>query len=170
MRDDYLMEMLIGTYLEVKKRGRKTKLFLVGGMDAGCIKVYKQYKNDPDILHLGAFPNHQLAQAYGKGHIFLDVRQGASCNQVVPEAQACGLPLVTSSWGGSREMIVHEKTGMVVDGGMWDYDQKYINNLSDGVEYIMDNYTYMSTEARKHAVKNLNIDTMVSKYLGVMGL
>jgi glycosyltransferase involved in cell wall biosynthesis len=170
MRDAYLMEMLIGTYLEVKRRGRKTKLILVGGMDAGCSKVYGQYKNDPGIIHLGAFPNHQLAQAYGKGHIFLDVRCGASCNQVVPESQACGLPVITPSWGGSCEMVVHKKTGMIVESGMWDYDQKYISNLSDGVEYAMDNYTIMSNEARRHACQNLNLDIMTSRYLKAMGV
>ena len=170
MRDDYLMKMLIGVYDEVIKRGRKTKLILVGGMDGPCANVYKANRKGKNIVHMAAVPNHKLARVYAQGHIFLDARQGASSNNVVAESQACGLPVITPQWGGSQEMVVNKQTGMVVESGKWDYDNAYIQKLTDGVEYVMDNYSAMSLAARQHALDNLTVDQMVKKYIKVLGI
>lgn len=168
IRDAYIIEVLVGVYKEVVRRGRKTNLILVGNMDGPSSNVYKKYKRDGGIIHIGPIPNNKLSSAYAKGHIFLDVRQGASSNNVVAESQACGNPVVTPSWGGSKEMVSHKKTGVIVDGGKWDYDQKYVQNISNAVEYIMDNYVFMSKEARQFAIEELTVDKMVDKYLAVM--
>jgi len=168
MRDAYLMEMLVGTYIEVKNRGVNVKLLLVGTMDGGCQQVFNKHKSDSNIKHMGNFVNNQLTQVYNMGDIFLDVRQGSSCNNVVSEAQACGLPVITPSWGGSCEMIVDKKTGIIVDGGQWDYDQKYIFKLSDAVEEIMPDIGNFKSRSRVHAIKNLSITTMVDKYIKII--
>lgn len=170
MRDSYYMKTLIGTYNELKCRGNKVKLLLVGTMDAGCINEYKAYKSDPNIVHVGAFPNNKLTQAYNLGDIFLDVRQGCSSNNTVPEAQACGLPVLCASWGGDKEMIVDGKTGVVADSGFWDYDGKYISNLADGAQRIISDLDNFKLRSRKHAVKNLSLDIMVNKYRKVMNI
>jgi len=170
MRDEYLMEMLVGTYKEVKSRGHNVNLLLVGTMDGGCQRVLKRSIADPNIKHLGNFPNGQLTRAYSMGDIFLDVRQGSSCNNVVPEAQACGIPVITPSWGGSCEMVLDGKTGVIAEGGKWDYDQKYIQNLSNAVEKIIPDLNGYKLRARKHAVQSLNLDIMIKKYMKAMGL
>jgi glycosyltransferase involved in cell wall biosynthesis len=165
MRDAYLMEMLVGTYKEVQKRGHNVKLLLVGTMDGACHRVLNKHMPDQNIKHVGNFLNNQLTNVYNMGDIFLDVRQGASCNNVVAEAQACGLPVVTPSWGGSCEMVKDTETGIVVDGGKWDYDQNYISGLASAVEKIIPSLSEFKTKARIHAVKNLSIETMIDKYL-----
>jgi glycosyltransferase involved in cell wall biosynthesis len=170
MRDAYFMEMLIGTYLEVKRRGYNARLILVGTMDAACSAVYNKYAGDMNIKHGGNFVNTNLTAAYNMGDIFLDVRQGSSSNNVVPEAQACGLPVITPSWGGDCEMIVDGKSGIVVDGGKWDYDARYISNLTDAVEKVNANLPEFKKSARQNAIDNLSTETMVQKYLKAMGL
>lgn len=169
MRDAYLMEMLIGTYLEVKKN-YNTQLFLIGGMDSGCAGVYKKYSTDKNIIKLGSFSNTQLTKAYNMGDIFLDARQGASSNNVVAEAQACGIPVVTPAWGGSQEMVLDGKTGSVVESGQWDYDQKYIDNLAAGVQKIIPDLEQYKFRSRQHAINNLSVEKMVQKYLAAMKL
>jgi len=169
MRDAYLMEVLVGVYKELKSRGHKVKLFLCGSMDAGCSKVYSANK-DSNIIYSPHVKNTRLATKYCEADIYMNVRQGCSSNNVVPEAQACCLPVITSSWGGDCEMVVGGKTGIVVDGGKWDYDRKYIVSLSDAVEKIIPDLDGFKTRARKHAVKNLNVDTMINKYLKAMKL
>ena len=169
MRDSYLMEMLIGTYLEVKKN-HNVQLLLIGGMDAGCAGVYNNHSTDKGIIKLGAFSNTKLTQAYSQGDIFLDVRQGCSSNNTVAEAQACGLPVIASSWGGDCEMIVDKQTGIIVDGGKWDYNQNYIQKLAQGVEQIIPDLDRFKLRARQHAKKELSIDKMVDKYLKAMVL
>ena len=163
------MEMLIGTYLKVKKN-HNAQLLLIGGMDAGCAGVYNKYSSDNGIIKLGAFPNTKLTQAYNNGDIFLDVRQGCSSNNTVAEAQSCGLPIVAPNFTGDCEMIVDKQTGIIVDGGKWDYNEQYIQKLASAVEQIIPDLDTYKTRARQHAVKNLNINTMVNRYLKAMGL
>jgi len=170
MRDHYYMNTLIGTYSELKKRGVKVRLMLVGTMDGACKKLFIQHKADSNIKHLGSFPNKKLNQAYNMGDIFLSVRQGCSSNQTTSEAQMSGVPILTSSWGGDKEMILNEKSGIIVSGGKWDYDNTYIQNLADGVEQIIPDLAGYKKRAREHAVKNLGVDTMIGKYIKAMGL
>lgn len=169
MRNDYLMEMLTGTYHELKRRGHPVKLILIGSMDGGCRRVLDQHM-DSGIKHIPKMPNGKIAKALNMGDIYLDVRQGSSCNNTVAEAQACGIPVITSSWGGDCEMIVDGQTGVVVPSGHWDYDQKYVEGLSNAVEKIIPDLGGYKKRARQHAAKNLNLDVMVTKYLKAMGV
>ena len=169
MRDGYLMEMLIKTYLGVKKN-HNAQLLLIGGMDAGCAKVYSKYASDKNIIKLGAFPNTKLTNAYNMGDIFLDVRQGSSSNNVVAEAQSCGLPVVAPEFTGDVDMIVDKKSGIIVPSGKWDYDESYVKNLVNGVEKIIPDLNGFKLRARQHAVKELTIEKMVDKYLKAMEL
>lgn len=169
MRDRYLMEMLVGTYVELgRNRGYNVRLVLAGPMDAQCKSVLKQHGADSNIVLMGNIPNNKLPDIYGRGDIFLDVRQGASCNNVVAEAQACGVPVISPIWGGSAEMIVDGVTGCVVDGGQWDYDADYIDKLSDAAEEIMLSLNDFKARARAHAVNNLTVGAMMDKYIKAM--
>ena len=125
MRDKYLMEAIIGCHNIMRKRDHKVRLILVGSMDGPCNKIYSQFKNDPNIRHLGSIKNTKLASAYGQGDIFIGPRIGSSSDNVIPEAQACGLPVVVPSFGGNGEMIRDGVTGIVVPSGHWDYGAKY---------------------------------------------
>lgn len=170
MRNGYIMESLVGTYKELKNRGYKVRLVLAGNMDAECSKVYASHKGDSNIVHLGAFPNNMAAKGFAHGDIYLGPRQGSSCDNVIVEALACGLPVVVPGWGGNSELITDGQEGIIVDSGHWDYDTDYINKLANGIEKIIPEIDSYKLRARKHAVKNLTIDIMVDKYLGVMGL
>jgi len=168
MRDFYLMEMIIGTYKEVRARGFDVKLLLVGSMDAGCKKVFDKERQDSNITYMGNINNHKLPSVYAASSVFLDVRQGASCNNVVAEAQACGIPVVTPSWGGSCEMIIDGKTGVIVDGGQWDYNGEYIHQLANGVTEILSDVPGFKRNSREHALSELTIEKMVDRYISAM--
>ena len=171
IRNGYIMESLIGTFNELKKRGHKVKLVIAGGMDAECGKVYSAHKSDPNIVHLGAFPNTTAVKAFGQGDIFLGPRMGSSCDNVIVEALACGLAILIPAWGGNSELINDGKEGIIVDsGGHWNYGLDYIQKFADGVEKIIPDLDGFKLRAREHAVKELTIDKMVDRYLKAMGI
>lgn len=170
IRNDYIMLSLIETYKELQKRGYKVRLVLVGNMDSECSKIYHEHKKDNNIVYMGAVPNNKLSAAYSFGDIGLYVRMGSSCDNVIAETMSCKIPVVIPQWGGNIEQIEHDVSGVAVDGGQWGYDEKYIQNLSDGVEKIIKNLEEFKINARKHAVEKLNIDLMIQKYLKVMGI
>ena len=168
MRDDYLMRTLIGVFKELYNK-IPVKLLLRGKMDGACRKIYEANKCQ-NIEWIGPVANNKLPPLYAQGDIYLDVRQGSSCNNTVAEAQACGLAVITPSWCGSCEMIKDQETGLVVEGGKWDYDQQYVKNLADAVEKIIPDLDEYKKRSRQHAIKELSIEKMVDKYLKVFGL
>jgi hypothetical protein len=65
-------------------------------------------------------------------------------------------------------MVVDKSTGVIVPSGHWDYDAKYHNAIADGVEIIEKDLVEYKKRARRHAVQNLTIGTMVDKYLKIL--
>lgn len=167
MRDNYLMECLIGTYQELKQR-HNIRLLLVGSMDAACMNIYNKYKSDSNIKYLGAFPNTNITQIFGQGDIYLGPREGSSSDNVIAEAQACGLPCVIPKFGGNKDMVIDKQTGIVVESNEWDYGPAYNKRLADGIEDIMKDLDGFRERARKHAVENLSLDKMVNKYINIL--
>ena len=171
MRDAYLMESLVGVYNNLKKRGHKVALILAGTMDGHCANVLSPFSGDKDVRYLGPSPNTKLTSVYGHGDIFLGPRQGSSSDNVIAEAQACGLPVVIPSWGGNTDMVKDKETGIIVPTGHWDYGPEYIEKLTDGAEEIIKlGASEMGKKARAHAVKELGIEKMADKYLKALGL
>lgn len=172
MRNGYIMESLIETYRELEKRGNKVKLIVAGNMDAECTKVAKDYikkTNDTNFVRLGPCPNTKATASFGLGDIYLGPRMGSSCDNVIVEALACGLPIVVPAFGGNAELFSHGVQGIAVDsGGHWNYGKEYVQRLADGVEQIIPDLAGFKARARMHAVKELTIDKMVDKYLKVL--
>jgi glycosyltransferase involved in cell wall biosynthesis len=168
MRNGYIMESLIGAYSKLIKRGVDVSLTMVGSMDAECKKVYAPHKGDSNIIYRPKVPNSSLPALYGSGDIYIGPRQGSSSDNVIAEAQACGLPPVIPSWGGNVDMVVDGSTGIVVPSGHWDYSEQYQSGIADAVEEIAKDLDGYKKRARKHAVKNLTIEKMVDKYLKIL--
>jgi glycosyltransferase involved in cell wall biosynthesis len=171
IRNGYIMESLIGVYQELKKRGNKVKLILAGSMDAECTSIYNMHKNDLDIKSLGPCSNTSAVKAFAQGDIYLGPRMGSSCDNVIVEALACGLPVVVPAWGGNSELFNDGQEGIIVDsGGHWNYGQKYIELLADGVEKIIPGLNNFKQRARQHAIKEFTIEKMVNEYLKALGI
>jgi len=168
MRNGYLMESLLGAYNKLVKRGIDTSLIMVGSMDGECKNVYKQYANDSNIIYKPKVPNSSLPALYSSGDIYIGPRQGSSSDNVIAEAQACGLPVIIPSWGGNSDMVIDKETGIIVPSGHWDYDEQYQNGIADAVEEILKDIGGYKKRARDHAVENLTIDKMVDKYLKIL--
>lgn len=168
MRNGYIMECLMGIYSELKKRGHNVSITMVGSMDGECHKVYSKYKGDSGVIYKPKVLNSSLPSLYGSGDIYLGPRQGSSSDNVIAEAQACGLPVLIPSWGGNVDMVVDKSTGVVVPSGHWDYDAKYHCALADGVEIINKDLAGYKARSRTHAEKNLTIRGMVDKYLKIL--
>ncbi|PKM81564.1 MAG: N-acetyl-alpha-D-glucosaminyl L-malate synthase BshA [Firmicutes bacterium HGW-Firmicutes-14] len=79
---------------------------------------------------------------------------------VALEAMACGVPVIASIAGGLKEIILNGETGFVFQPGE-------VVTMADKAVEILTNgelWSKMSGRARKHAVRNFHIDTIVDKY------
>ncbi|MFA5023418.1 MAG: glycosyltransferase family 4 protein [Patescibacteria group bacterium] len=171
MRNDYIMESLIGAYEELKSRNHKVKLIMVGVMDSQCQHIYNKYKLDKNIIYHGSIPNSKISKYFENADIGLYPRMGSSCDNSVIESISSGIPVIIPLWGGNSELISDRKQGIIVDsGGHWNYGSAYIKKLADGIESVIPNLAEFKQQARGYAVKELTLDKMINRYLKAMGL
>ena len=84
------------------------------------------------------------------------------------EAQACGLPVVCPSWGGSIDMVKDHVTGMIVPTGHWTYDAAYAVGVADSAHEIIKDMEGYKQRSRQHAISELSVSKMADKYLEAM--
>jgi UDP-glucose:(heptosyl)LPS alpha-1,3-glucosyltransferase len=82
------------------------KLLVVG-------KGWKPVNPPPNVIFAGSMADTELAYAAADLFVFLPIYEPAS--NVVFEALAAGLPVITSARNGASEMIVEDENGNVVD-------------------------------------------------------
>jgi len=80
-----------------------------------------------------------------------------SCPLVIPEAMACGLPLITSDFGALPDMNIDGDTGLVVPAGDSAALAEAIRRLADDPELA----AAMGDTARKRAVSTFSLDRMI---------
>lgn len=168
MRNGYLMNTLIAVHQLLKRQGIKSRLLLSGSMDLECKQIYEAGASDSDIVYCGQISNTALPSRYGELDIFLAPRMGSSCDNVVVEAQACGIPVVVPSWGGNIELVKDRQTGIIVQTGHWTYDQQYVEGMAEAVVEISKDLPGYKQRARQHAVQELSLTKMVDRYLEAM--
>ncbi|SEK60099.1 glycosyltransferase [Ectothiorhodospira marina] len=66
---------------------------------------------------LGSVPADELRWVYSAGDVFVLATRFEGWANVFLEAQACGLPVVTTNVGGNAEVINHESLGSIVPFG-----------------------------------------------------
>lgn len=74
---------------------------------------------------------------------------------VMLEAMASGTPVIATNRGSVPEIVLHGKTGYIVDG------------LDEMVRAIDQASRIIPSDCRRHVEKNFSVETMVDKYLAV---
>jgi len=76
--------------------------------------------------------------------------------------------VVCGSWGGTAELV--GDAGMVVPTGPWEYGQKFVKGLAEGVAQILGDLDRYKAAARARAEAEFDIRCIAKKYLQAMGL
>lgn len=96
-----------GNYLVIIGNGPERK-----GLESLCGRL----KIDEKVLFLGPIANEYLGQYYNAADLFVLPSAREGWPNVLCEAQACGLPIVSSDVGGAGEIVRHEWQGRLVKG------------------------------------------------------
>lgn len=128
--------------------------------------------NHPRIHKIGYVEPDKLPEWYRAGNIFLFFSWLDHCPNTVIEAIACGLPVICTNQGGTRELVEITKGGIVVEAdGEFDFEpvdlynppQPDYNKMLAAINAMEVNYdSYVQRIDRTM----INIDNVARKYVG----
>ena len=131
-------------------------IYLIGKQinDPYCGSYIKNFEN---ITYLGPVNNRNELSKYYKGaKVFLFPSEDDCSPNVILEAMACGLPILTVNSGGIPELIEKEsfKAGLYIDeeNPMMSLSTivKFYDNFSKNAVYLAENYFDFNETAKKY--------------------
>jgi len=139
------LDILTKAYIDLINRGYDFQFIVVG--DGPYLKEMKNDLKNTPTLFTKILTGENLAQAYASSDIFVFPSTTDTFGNVVLEAQSSGLPVIVSDKGGPQEIVLPDKTGLVVPA-------KNVRALTSAIIYLKENpdiLKEMKVNARKYA-------------------
>ena len=91
----------------------RAELWLIGNM-TDEIQPFLAKFSSAAVLHKGPFPEFELHKYYSQGSVFClaSIQEGLA--MVLPQAMACGLPVICTTNTGGEDMVRHAQDGFIV--------------------------------------------------------
>jgi glycosyltransferase involved in cell wall biosynthesis len=148
-----------GTYEAIQIAKKSNKKLII----AGIIQekdYYKQkvrpYIDNNQIIFMGPVGPKKRDQLLGNALALLHpVMRPERFGLVMPEANACGTPVIGFDLGSIKEVIEHNKTGFVV------------NNVNEAVKCIKNIDKISRSDCRKRVEEHFSVEKMVEGYAKV---
>ncbi|ALG68717.1 glycosyltransferase family 4 protein [Beggiatoa leptomitoformis] len=88
--------------------------FIGGGLETSNLQsVIQKYRAD-NIVFKGGFPQQELAKLYTQGSVLVLASITDGFGMVVPQAMACGLPVVVTENVGASDLVTEGENGFIV--------------------------------------------------------
>ncbi len=153
---------LLKAYKQLKERGAKHKLVLVGRKGYGYSHVeaaIKELKIENDVIMPGYVPFNDLPAFYNAADIFVFPAYD-SFNMTVVDAMKCGCPIVASDGGGAEEGL---------GGAAILVDVMDVKGYADAMQKIIDNKKLAASLKKKslEKAKKFSWETAARKTIAV---
>jgi len=151
-----------------RKQGLEASLLIAGVMSLETKNKVQELVNNLDLLNCvsfhGPYRQEQAPSLYNSCDAYLLLTHNDVCPNSVLEAMACGLPVIHTSTGGTRELV--GGTGMMIETfESWDApsvpDEKAV---AHAMIEVANNRAALSTTARNRAVEHFDIAHWMSRH------
>ncbi len=121
MEEDKRMDLLVEMLPDVLREEPAVSLLLVGdGGDRPIIEsAIRRLRLEQHVALPGAVPRDELPPYFNLGDIFVGTSGRTNANLPPIEAMSCAKPVVALDTGGTRHLIEHGVTGLLVDPVHW---------------------------------------------------
>ncbi len=90
------------------------ELWLIGSPPDAVFREALEPFMTPQVKTLGAFPQTRLSELYGQGSVFVLPSVADGFGMVVPQAMACGLPVIVTENVGAADIVSEGVDGFIV--------------------------------------------------------
>lgn len=159
------MRYLIEAFREVHQKYPNARLRIVG--DGGLLEELKRLVHslrlDGKVKFLGALSHDQVLKEIQSAHLFalasITSKTGdqEGIPNVLKEAMACGLPVVSTRHAGIPELVQHRKSGLLVS-------ERDVHALAKALKKLVDNpnkWVKMGRAGRKIVEKHFDLNKQI---------
>jgi len=105
---------LVRAFLSLKLKN--AELWLIGGMEPAFKEFLDAYAHDT-VRYIGRVPQNELHRYYSQADAFCMASIHEGMALVIPEAMACGLPVICTDSSGGEDVVEDGVQGFVVPAG-----------------------------------------------------
>ena len=117
-------------------------------------KLSPRKENLPLInIDIQNYPYNKLIDLYNKGTIFVSPTRAEAYNLPCIEAMACGLPVITTTFGGQTDYCSNE-TGWMIDGEFTEVKHEL---MYEGIKWLTPNITKLRSALRMAYMEPMNV-------------
>ena len=114
----YGVDRVLRAFALIQQRFPEAKLIVAGdGPERRALETLASELGLRDAEFTGRIAHQKVIDLYNRADIFLNGSEIDNQPLSLLEAFACGLPVVTTNAGGIRDMVINNKTGLLVDCG-----------------------------------------------------
>jgi glycosyltransferase involved in cell wall biosynthesis len=161
------IELLIEAFIDIKREIPDARLEIIGyGPELEhIVSIIKENNIESSVKITESVPHDSLPELYRTVRILTLpslIPEGLGMTPV--EAGLCGVPTVTFGKGGTSEIIINDKTGLVVESGR--------ESLRDGLKKLLLNdllTDQMGLNAREYLLQTITWQIVASKFDNLFG-
>jgi len=144
-------------------RNGKYKLSIVGGgVDIERLRKLSKKLNLKNIIFYGSIVHKLVPKYYRNSDIFVSASYTESQGLVYIEAMASGLPVIALDNFGSRDILINNKTGIILHKA----DPKLFAKCIEKITNDQKMYEYYSRNAYEHA-KNYDLSNTIPRVVKI---
>ena len=115
----------------------------------------------------GTVSFNDLPSVLSDSDILLHVKVGDWCPNAVLEAMGCGLPVVSPSFGGTKELV--GEAGICINGPEWDINDDLVDGMVQAITEVQSNLLEYKYKARERILREFDITNISKLYLAKLG-
>jgi len=156
------IDILVKAFAEVNEKLNDVRLVIVGPDDGYLSELklmIKALKIENNVLIVGPLYGEEKLEAYIDADVYVLPSKYETFPIGLLEAYSCGKPVVASRVGGLKDLVVDEKTGLLVEPGD-------VKQLQRSMLYLLNNYNKakeMSLKGRDIVRENFTIEKVVDR-------
>lgn len=135
------------------------------GPEMETLKAMTREHGIPDrVAFLGWQSRQELIQCYRQANLFLFPSRHEGMPNAVLEAMASGLPVIASSISGNEELVVHGKTGLLVES-------EHLDSLQTALQELLQDPTrreQMGAASRQRVEESFGWENTARQYAALL--